>query len=271
MRASGSNSVSLSTKCTCQPVAVRGGFPVGRRDRVHGAEPDHRLCSTPRPQSASPRAAHDGVHRNACIAVEPQIAYAAVRRLLAAENAIDLSAMPGYVRPGRRAASTLSRTALGIDCHGRRRGDGRLFAEVQAAKTFVDESAGPDRGSGARARGRRRLHEPPPSLAGVPRRPRLRVHAAPERQPRLRVHRARRPRRAGRAPVSSRDSSGASRFARRLERPRRPVTIGAGGRAPRHDGRAPSGRRPARGARHQRAVPARDRPGSRVPRDRRAG
>ena len=103
-------------------------------------------------------------------------------RSLVAENAIELGA----------CRATLSRAATLVD--GPHDDLVALFAEAQAAKTFVNEYVGADRRPRARALRRRRVPQRPPARARVPRRPRRQLHAPARSQPRLRPGRRRRAR-----------------------------------------------------------------------------
>ena len=156
-------------------------LPGRRRRRLHGPQPRGRASSTRRRRSASPRArraAAAGALGDAAASRMP------ARRTLVAENAIELGAVP---RDAVAARATLVDEADEDDLVA-------LFAETQAAKTFVNEAAGADRRPRARAVGRRRLPQRPPARARVPRRPRRQLHAPARRQPRLRPPRRRRAR-----------------------------------------------------------------------------
>ena len=132
MRASGSHSVTFEG-VELPAAALRGGFPAGDRC-LHGAQPERGRSSTP------PLGRHRrGGPRGGRLARRPRRG-ARARPMLAAENAIELSAA------GRRRSR---RAAALIDEHhpahaGRDGADeelAALFAEAQAAKTFVNEAA----------------------------------------------------------------------------------------------------------------------------------
>ena len=96
-------------------------------------------------------------------------------------------------RPRRRSRAPPSWTKQHLDA-----GDGgprgRVFAEVQAAKTFINEAAVRVVDRALALVRRRRLPNGHPLARAVPRRPGRRVHAPARRQPRLRLRRRGRPR-----------------------------------------------------------------------------
>ena len=106
-------------------------------------------------------------------------------RMLAAENAIELSACQARFWPARRR-SIDDHYAANPTSDGTDEELTALFAEAQAAKTFINETATRvvDRALGAL--GRRRLPERHAARAGLPRRSRRRLHAPARRQPGLR-------------------------------------------------------------------------------------
>ena len=103
-------------------------------------------------------------------------------RTLVAENVIELGA----------CRATLSRAATLVDDDDRE--PVVLFAEAQAAKTFVNETAARIVDRALSLSRRRRLPQRPPARARLPRRPGRQLHAAARRQPRLRPARRRRAR-----------------------------------------------------------------------------
>jgi alkylation response protein AidB-like acyl-CoA dehydrogenase len=136
MRASGSHSVSFN-EVTLPLPALRGGFPAGRltmdfmeRNLTGGAF--HASASLGIAESAYRIAAEGLVRRNG------KASGSARNQMLAAESAIELSAMravfgragtliDGYYDAPGAVATTDAMAAL--------------FAEVQSAKTFIDEAA----------------------------------------------------------------------------------------------------------------------------------
>ena len=173
MRASGSHSVTFEgvelprRRCAA---ASRPATP-----RLHGAEPRRRAVSRRPPRSASPRPPRRGhLSRRAAGGDDARA------RTLVGENAIELSASRG----------ALSRAAALLDVHAAEMPtSGALFAETQAAKTFVEEAGVARRRSRARSDRRRRLPERPSARPRVPRRPGRRIHAPARREPRLRARR----------------------------------------------------------------------------------
>ena len=118
-----------SRTCALPAAALRGGFPVGAPTAYMDAQPERRALPRRARRSASPRPrttqALDGAR------TRPR--RRAARAMLVAESAIDLSAA------ARRALGALPRTlrrrrAVATDVAA-------LFAEVQAAKTFINEAA----------------------------------------------------------------------------------------------------------------------------------
>jgi alkylation response protein AidB-like acyl-CoA dehydrogenase len=134
MRTSGSNSVSFRDVRVSE-AAVRGGFPVG--DTVGYIE--RNLANGLFHASASvgiAEAAHANViarlsgHTNECRAPE---------QVLAAENAIDVSAMRATFARAAQLVEAFQTECIGADPSA---GDWTtIFAEVQAAKTFVNQAA----------------------------------------------------------------------------------------------------------------------------------
>jgi L-evernosamine nitrososynthase len=134
MRASGSHTISFE-KVRLPSAALRGGFPVGDTlayiERNLDAGLFHAAVSLGVAEEADAHVTRALAERD----VEPD----ARTRMLAAENVVDLSAC--------RAA--LSQAAASIDDHfdpkpssnGSTDGLMRLFAEAQAAKTFIGEAA----------------------------------------------------------------------------------------------------------------------------------
>jgi alkylation response protein AidB-like acyl-CoA dehydrogenase len=138
MRASGSNSITFED-VRLPASALAGGFPAGRltvefmaRNLVAGGF--HAASSLGIAEEAQ-RIAVEGAARHA----RPGVAPPPRAQMLAAESAIDLSAM----------RAMLARAGALIDEHHVRRAAGAhaddevtdLFAEVQAAKTFINEAA----------------------------------------------------------------------------------------------------------------------------------
>ena len=138
-------------------------------------------------------AAHDGVLES--LASRGGGAESPHTQMLAAENAIELSAV----------RAVFDRAGALLDEHHLRSAGAAiadeevasLFAEVQSAKTFVNEAAVRVVNRALALSGGAGYAEPAPALAGVPRRSRRSLHAPPGGQPSLRVHRAHRPRRRG--------------------------------------------------------------------------
>ena len=123
MRASGSHSVAFAGVRAAALGAARR-LPRRRRRRLHGAQPRRR---------ALPRL---GLARHRRVAAAAAAGALAARgepdaraRTLLAQNVVDLGA----------ARATLSRSALLVDDHDQ--DPVPLFAETQAAKTFVNEAS----------------------------------------------------------------------------------------------------------------------------------
>jgi alkylation response protein AidB-like acyl-CoA dehydrogenase len=135
MRASGSQSITF-TGVELPAAALRGGFPTGDAvayvDRLLPSGLFHAAASLGIAEAADDRALTSTAARG------PSSAEARTR-MLAAENALGLAA----------ARAMLSRTAMLVDDHyaanptsqGTDEELTSLFAEVQAAKTFVNEAA----------------------------------------------------------------------------------------------------------------------------------
>ena len=115
--------------------ALRGGFPAGDVPAYMRAEPHRRAL--PRLRVARHRRS---ARRTATATLQKRGAADARARMLVAENAIDLAACRATLARAGRARST-STTAKPTAPTARDDDDRRLFAEAQAAKTFVNEAA----------------------------------------------------------------------------------------------------------------------------------
>ena len=167
MRASGSHSVTLRRASSCPRRAARRlRRPATRTPTWSATSPPG--CSTRRRRSASPRRALRHGRRRGRNAGRRRSA-----RMLLAENAIDLGA----------ARAALARAATLVDDHyaANPATDGgadeltALFAEAQAAKTFINEAAARIVDRALALVRRRRLPQRPPARPRVPRRPRRRA------------------------------------------------------------------------------------------------
>jgi alkylation response protein AidB-like acyl-CoA dehydrogenase len=136
MRASGSGSVTFDD-VRLPAGAVGGGFPVGGADdymvRNLAAGAFHAAASLGIAESAHALATAGAARRAAADGAPPRI------QILAAEGAIELSAIRAILQ---RAGTLIDEHHLsGAAAGDERDGPAALFAEIQAAKTFVNEAA----------------------------------------------------------------------------------------------------------------------------------
>ena len=184
MRASGSHSVTLRRASSCRrprcAAASRSATRVAYMESNLTAGLFHASASLGIAETAhaSVAAGLGGARRSST----------AAGAMLAAESAIELVRLPRGRSPARRR-SIDDHYAAQPDVDGDREELTALFAEAQAAKTFVNEAARTGRRPGARALRRRRLPERQPARPRLPRRPRRRLHAPAGREPRLRLRR----------------------------------------------------------------------------------
>jgi alkylation response protein AidB-like acyl-CoA dehydrogenase len=135
MRASGSNSISFHD-VHLQASAVRGGFPVGdatgyiERNLANGLF--HASASV-----GIAEAAHDTVTRR--LTGRPDGNVGLPEQMLTADNAITLSAMRATFGRAATLVDRFHRAHLAVDAGADELNT--MFAEVQAAKTFVNEAA----------------------------------------------------------------------------------------------------------------------------------
>jgi alkylation response protein AidB-like acyl-CoA dehydrogenase len=135
MRASGSGSVTLED-VRLPAGALGGGFPVGRADdymvRNLPAGALHAAASLGIAEAAHALATAGAARRAAAGGARPRT------QILAAEAAIELSAIRAVLQ---RAGALLDEHHLSASAPGDGDGPAALFAEIQAAKTFVHEAA----------------------------------------------------------------------------------------------------------------------------------